>query len=453
MSNNNLSSDSQLVKLCDDICYALFPYLDLSEIQGFRLLCKRFNDLINIDQRISASCQRILKDKRSIIGLILTVTESIQSNMMHFPNLKKLDLYCMNIDSFDTIKLNLEELSITYCEGRFALNHMTKLRKLKIISYSLNYLDPMRKDAQFNHHDISELNLTDLSIHGSQRIRDLSHMTKLKTLDISETRLGDRGIRGLNHLHTLIAANCKNIHQQGINALNLRELNINKNQSISDVSWMRNLRILSVNYCNLISDQSLRGVDNLEELHCDGVENITDLNSMRNLKVLSICGSLSGVTDQGIQGLNLLELNLNDNTKITKISHMSNLKKLSIDIYLFDEDLEDYPGIQDDELKALNLEELHADGNPRVHDLNHMSNLRILHAEGVCGIGQLGIQGINLIKLYARDNEKITNLNHMHRLRYLGAKGRSAIGPRGISGLHLEKLSYRGNKNFKPENG
>jgi hypothetical protein len=73
-----------------------------------------------------------------------------------------------------------------------------------------------------------------------------------------------------------------------------------------------------------ITNYIFRNVITLDVYNYD---KITDVSFMKNLKIL-IASHRCGIDQHGIDGLDLIELNISGNEKIINVSFMKNLKKL-----------------------------------------------------------------------------------------------------------------------------
>ena len=98
-------------------------------------------------------------------------------------------------------------------------------------------------------------------------------------------------------------------------------------EKIRDISHMHRLKILEIDGSSYIDSEILRKLD-LVELHLNNNYIISNLSGMKNLKVLHISGSVSAINQSSIWGLNLVELKLMETYNITDVSFMKNLKIL-----------------------------------------------------------------------------------------------------------------------------
>jgi hypothetical protein len=142
---------------------------------------------------------------------------------------------------------------------------------------------------------------------------------------------------------------------QGIDELDLIELFVNGNKKITNVSFMKKLKILNASYdCGI--DQNGR------------IRESRFSNSTCRLR-------------QGINGLDLIELFVNGNNKITNVSFMKKLKILNASHDC---------GIDQNDIDGLDLIELFVNDNKKITNVNFMKKLKILDASRDCGIDQNG---------------------------------------------------------------
>ena len=85
-------------------------------------------------------------------------------------------------------------------------------------------------------------------------------------------------------------------------------------------------------YLNLLTNDILKYkiFMNTQKLNTDNNRKITDVSFMKSLKVLCICGYYCGINQYGIQGLELNELDIMNNNKIYNVSFMKSLKILNV---------------------------------------------------------------------------------------------------------------------------
>ena len=86
---------------------------------------------------------------------------------------------------------------------------------------------------------------------------------------------------------------------------------------------MKNLKVLNASGSGINQD-GINGLD-LYVLHVYDNNKITNIAFMKNLKVLT-ASSTCGIDQNGIEGLDLIELDTRNNNKITDVSFMKNLK-------------------------------------------------------------------------------------------------------------------------------
>lgn len=110
----------------------------------------------------------------------------------------------------------------------------------------------------------------------------------------------------------------------GIQVLNIDELDATNNIDINDISFMKNSRKLRANgKCGIRNDSII----NLKALYAVSNKNIFNVSFMKNLQILDATGNY-GIDQNGINGLNLIELYARDNDKIKNVSFMKKMKVL-----------------------------------------------------------------------------------------------------------------------------
>ena len=212
-----------------------------------------------------------------------------------------------------------------------------------------------------------------------------------------------------------------------------------------DFQGTRFTNYLKILYANSkdsgFNDHNIRGLD-LVELHTDNNPFISDISHMKNLKILSATEHFGdcGISDWSIQGLDLIELSVDYNNKVTNVSFMHNLRKLSASGNC---------GVDNVGIQGLNLIELNVGNNPKITNISFIYNLKILYAYENSGIDDAGIYGLDLIELNARDNPKITNVTFMKNLKILFACGNCGIGNAGIAGLNIKEIYPAGNSSLR----
>src|SRR5271169_6080493 len=132
-------------------------------------------------------------------------------------------------------------------------------------------------------------------------------------------------INNISFLTNLKKLNNYSINQEGINGLDLIELDADRNEKIKDVSFMTNLKKLHALGCCGIDQEGIKGC-NLIELDANYNEKIKNVSFMTNLKKLYAFGDC-GIDQGGIKECNLIELY--SNYKINDVSFMTSLKKLN----------------------------------------------------------------------------------------------------------------------------
>ena len=136
----------------------------------------------------------------------------------------------------------------------------------------------------------------------------------------------------------------------------LKYLDASNNKKITNVSHMTNLQILNASgsYCE-INNQGIENL-NLIELNAYNNYKIINVSFMTNLKILNVSG-WCGIDDNDIKNLNLIELNAHNNNKITNVSFMTNLQVLNASGLC---------GIDDKNIRNLNLIKLISIGNYKI---------------------------------------------------------------------------------------
>ena len=106
----------------------------------------------------------------------------------------------------------------------------------------------------------------------------------------------------------------------------LRELSIPGCKKIDQIKLMCSLNSLNINYIDAC-DLDIRHLVNLTRLSCSNVSKLSDLNTLTNLRILKMSHDCE-VTNHGIKSLNVKELSIINNIRITDVRHMDKLKKL-----------------------------------------------------------------------------------------------------------------------------
>ena len=156
---------------------------------------------------------------------------------------------------------------------------------------------------------------------------------------------------------------------------------------------------IDIEYRGKLTNEILLQYPKLEKLDTRDNSKITNISYLKNLKILD-ASWYSGINDESLIGLDLIKLNVWGNPNITKISHLKNLKKLDAG---YDS------GINDESLIGLDLVELCATSNPKITKISHLKNLKILIVEGShSGINDESLIGLDLIELNSWWNDKIS---------------------------------------------
>ena len=91
-----------------------------------------------------------------------------------------------------------------------------------------------------------------------------------------------------------------------IKYMNVVKLNVSYNPKITNVSFMKKLKILNADGSSGIDQKDIEGLD-LVELIAYNNQKITNVSFMKNLKKLDASGNC-GIDAKGIEGLDLVEL-------------------------------------------------------------------------------------------------------------------------------------------------
>lgn len=286
------------------------------------------------------------------------------------------------------------------------IKNISRLQNLKCLNISLNQGFITHKN-KINQKIINTIQqpITKLYASDNKYITNISHMTSLTNLDIS---------------------NDSNITQESINNLNLVVLNLEYNKKITDISHMNKLKKLNISGTSVITQNGINKLD-LLELQIYNQSKIIDLNHMTNLVKLnaSIYFFLVdyvpiGITQRNISSLtSLTELNIENNTQIFDIQHMTNLTKLNIK----------GTNINKESLAKLNLIELRISQCTQSYDISHMNKLKILHytridndTDNINNLTSKKLEGLDLKYLNIHDETMVYDLSHMTNLKYLNIK-------------------------------
>jgi len=170
-----------------------------------------------------------------------------------------------------------------------------------------NFLDlPLKCRMKLNDKILRQYpHITQLDANNNPNIRDISHLTCLKTL--------------------YVKWNC-GILNDSLQKLNLTELHISHNPKIYNLGHMTNLKILYANWYPYTSKLALRKL-NLTCLHVRHTNQAVWIGHMTNLKVLYMDDSI--VNPKHLEKLNLHTLSVSELNYI-KVNHMTNLKILHV---------------------------------------------------------------------------------------------------------------------------
>jgi hypothetical protein len=148
---------------------------------------------------------------------------------------------------------------------------------------------------------------------------------------------------------------------------------------------------------------------NISSLDVYNNRDITNVSFLKQLKILNASFDC-GIDQNGIDGLDLVNLDAELNKKIVNVSFMKHLKILNASIKC---------GIDQSGIDGSDLIKLTVHDNNKITNVSFMKNLKYLDAVGNCGIDQHGINGLDLLMLYVNGNNKITNVSFMKHLKVL----------------------------------
>ena len=156
------------------------------------------------------------------------------------------------------------------------------------------------------------------------QIHDLMNISKKYLFELNDQILKQKKFKNLKRLD---ARRDYDINQNGIDGLNLIELNVQDNEKIYNVTFMKNLKILNASNDCGIDQNGIQGLD-LIELKMSNNVKIKNISFMKNLKILYVNGLKNIIDQQNIELFDLIELHASHNKHITNISFMKNLKIL-----------------------------------------------------------------------------------------------------------------------------
>jgi hypothetical protein len=251
----------------DDACLAAIAgmaHLELLDLQD----CNR----------ITADGLAVLKNFKNLRSLRLwgeTVSDQVMGYISEAKSLKSLSL--------DKTAVGADGLA--QIQGLTGLTEMSFFGANNITSDAIEKLKPFAQ--------LRTLDLRNTAV-GNKGMVHLKGLSKLKQLDLSETGVGDKGLAELKEL------------------LSLEDLNLwlstTTDEGLAHVGQMKSLRRLNLDKCD-VGDAGLahlRGLTDLEFLHLGntritdaGLENLHGMKKLQEL-VITFC---PGVTDEGVSAL------------------------------------------------------------------------------------------------------------------------------------------------------
>lgn len=213
-----------------------YDFLNLFSVDKYH-----YNALLNISKNINYNC----------------IFNKIQFNLVKNPVID---------EKYKNMLLN-----ISYKHGNIPLSLLDIFPNNIVCIYG-------KLDNNIRESDIKRFyDLKYLDISGNKIIDNLSHLTKLEHLNISQCKnITDNSINKLINLKYLDASQCDNITDNGIiNMTDLEYLDIAWcYKDITDVSIYnkKKLKFLNISHCYNYTDYGLKNLDNLETLimkYCD----------------------------------------------------------------------------------------------------------------------------------------------------------------------------------------
>lgn len=197
--------------------------------------------------------------------------------------------------------------------------------------YDLYFVFKFRKISK-KCKEISEYWLTEILNQRFLWTIDVTQFKNLKKIMISHN-ITDHDLSQLKHLTYVYVFNNNSITNQGFKYLNLTTLILNDSAcSVDGIQHMTNLKSLSLRNYYYIFDKDLQSL-NLTDLDISFNNSITDegIKHMTNLLSLNIMSNKI-ITGKSLQCLNLYKLNAADVYKLidSDIQHMTNLRDLNI---------------------------------------------------------------------------------------------------------------------------
>ena len=141
--------------------------------------------------------------------------------------------YWSKFDASILEQRKFRNLTKLFASDNNTMKFMPTLNKLRTLDASIK--------CNISKMTMTQLNLIELNIFNNNKMYNISHMTKLKKLNISSYWCG--------------------VEQKNIAGLNLIELDASNNDKIFDVSFMKNLKHLKINNLYTFGQKGIYGLD------------------------------------------------------------------------------------------------------------------------------------------------------------------------------------------------
>lgn len=302
-----------ILDLCDfltqirltQICMDFHRYLKMIDFLSCDIV--KYRDLLTDD---------ILKNYKYIVKLNICGNKNVK-NIGHLIYLRVLWANSCVINDSSLKNMNLVKLSIHSCPTIKNINHMTKLKKLIASGDTCNFEGSTHGYCGINDASLHGLNLIKLDISRNFKIKDINHLTKLRKLSVlsgCSKELAETGMRNLTLDKLNIGYNWKIKDIRYMTSL--KKLNISGNSGVSDES-LQSMNLIELNASGNYRVKNIGHMTNLESMDASG-------NYDHNIEQLE---SVCGVEDADLQNLNLIHLYPVYNKKITTkgIEHMTRL--------------------------------------------------------------------------------------------------------------------------------
>lgn len=256
----------------------------------------------------------------------------------------------------------LTSLNISYNKKITDISHLIKLKKVEL-NLLVSKLPTSIESLIIWHYDKSILDfdlphLKKLNLSNTKQDVDLNRYKTLESLDLSFSKLSSNSIITLTNLRDLSIDNCF-----GIVTLNIPDL-----ETLS-ARWVDTIQFYHHHTTKSFENVLLTNLQMLTKLSIDGCSRITTIN-IPTIRILH--AKNTGLTNEGIKTLtNLEELDITDVADITSLNHCINLKSVSIG--------GKNCGVNNEGILQLNPESLHIWNNLKVTKIAHMTKLKYLN--------------------------------------------------------------------------